>query len=397
MRLGYFTTYLRHNKRRAALSMLGVAIGVFALVLTSGIAQAMAQQVRDELGKLGSDLILVSSAEIKSVGMRRLSGRSYTTLTREDAEAVLQTIPGVLAVAPLHYSLKAPVKGSLGSTTVSLSGITPIYEQLSDNHPACGRYIQEDDDKRLAQVALLGSEIAKQLFGHDCPVGQIVYLYGYTPYRVVGVLEPRGSVGSESYDERVYVPLSTLQRRLANITHIDGFLVLPDVTRGKMVLHEVESLLLHRHQKRDFSVVRYEEVAATSAEALDIVGRLSLIVSGIAFGVGALGILAILTLSVYERLVEIGLRRAVGATKRAIFLQFVGEALMLSVGGLVIGLMVSLTILVVVEVMASWPLVIPWGAVASSLLLSVGVGVVAGLYPAWRAIEVEARQILQSE
>jgi putative ABC transport system permease protein len=307
-------SYSRENKKRMLLSVIGVAIGVFSLTLMMGITGAMRQEVLRALGNLGADVIIVIPGEVKNLGGRTIQLSFYPTLTLDDAEAIRSKCPSVVTVAP--YKKVSPVVHSGGkSINAETFGLTPEYEAIADYHPVCGRFLNWDDLEEIAQVAVIGADVAEDLYGELCPVGKMIYLFN-APYKIVGVMERRGTdISGENLDVRVYIPITSAMKRISNVDYIDGIYVLP-LSSGHVeeAEEEVRSLLLKRHGKEDFTVSRYEDVVNTRKQAMEIFSKLAIIVAVIAFSVGALGILAVMTLSVYERLVEIGIRRTFGAT-----------------------------------------------------------------------------------
>ncbi len=397
MRLRSIVPYFKENKKRTLLSITGIAIGVFSLTLMMGITGAMKQRVLKALGKMGAYVVVVIPGEVKNLGGRTVQLSFYPTLTLKDAELIKEKCPNVLYVSPykkvspnIHYGgkyLKADVYG-----------VSPEYEKITDFHPVCGRFITEEDVKSIAQKAVIGYKVAVELFNEECPVGKTVYLYN-APYKVVGVMEKRGTdLSGEDLDNRIFIPITSAVKRISNVDYVDGIYFLPvSPEKLKEAEEEVKSLLLKRHGKKDFTVSRYEDVANTQKQAMEIFTRLSIVVSSIAFGVGALGILAVMILSVYERLVEIGIRRAFGARKSDIFIQFLTEASLLSFTGGFLGAFISSAIVVAISSLSGWGTYFPVKGLAVSLILSVLIGIISGVYPALRAVSFNPREILKEE
>ena len=395
MRLKSLISYFRENKKRLILSVLGVAIGVFSLSLMVGITEAMEKRVERVMGKMGSRVLVILPGEVKNLGGRTIQLSFYPTLTVKDAKAIEQKCPDVKAVSPfkkvspnVHYGGKR--------IAAEVFGVWPSYPEIADYKPLCGRFLRREEEEEMAQRAVLGYEVAKKLYGSECPVGKVIYLYN-APYRIVGVMEKRGTdLSGENLDDRVYIPLSSAVRRISNVDYVDGIYVLPvEGAKVEEVKREIEELLLKRHGKKDFSVNRFEDLVNTQKQAMEIFSRLSLIVSLIAFGVGALGILGVMTLSVYERLVEIGVKRTFGATKREIALQFLVEATLLSLVGGSGGALLSTFIVVAISSLAGWGVFIPVKGALISLGLATAVGIIAGVYPALRASSFEPKEILK--
>ncbi|WP_457569656.1 ABC transporter permease [Desulfurobacterium sp.] len=387
--------YFGSNKKRTVLAVIGVAIGVFSLVLMMGITGAMKNKVNEYLGDLGSQVFVVIPGEVKNLGGRLLQVKFFPTLTLKDAKAIKERCVLVKETSPIK-EVYPPVHANGKFSTPKVLGVDENYAEITSSYPAAGRFITKDDVKEFRQVAVIGVEVAQDLFGEKYPVGKTLYLYN-APYKIIGVLPQKGTdISGENLDNRVLVPISCAVRRLENVDYIDGIYVLP--VSEKVVneaMKEVASLLKKRHKKKDFSISRYEDLVNTQKEAMEIFSVLSVTVATIAFSVGALGILAVMTLSVYERLVEIGIRRAFGATKLDIFKQFLLEATILSLTGSVSGAVIATGLVNIIAKIAKWQPYIPIKGIFISIALSIIVGLIAGVYPAMRATSFEPKEILK--
>ncbi|RUM42842.1 MAG: hypothetical protein DSY35_04610 [Desulfurobacterium sp.] len=387
-------SYVKENKKRILLSVVGVAIGVFSLTLMMGITGAMKREVLRALGNLGALVLVVVPGDIKNLGGRTLQVSFYPTLTVSDAEAIRDKCPSVSLVSP-YKKVNPSVHYGGKYISASVFGLTPEYEKIAGYKVLCGRFLNKDDVEGIKQVAVIGYEVAKELYGEACPVGKTVYLF-YAPYKIVGVMERRGTdISGENLDTRVYIPLTSALRRISNVDYLDGIYLLPLPSKVEEAEKEVESLLLQRHGTKDFTVSRYEDIVNTRKQAMEIFSRLSIIVSVIAFGVGALGILAVMTLSVYERLVEIGVRRAFGATRWDIFKQFLFESAFLSVSGALFGVLFAVLFVFLISRFAGWPFYLPVKGALISFSLSVLIGLLSGVYPALRATSFEPKEVLK--
>ncbi len=395
--MGALLAYARENKKRFLLSLIGVSIGVFVLTLMLGITNAMKLKVERVIGKMGSYVLVVLPGEVKNLGGRTIQLSFYPTLTLTDAEAIREKCPDVSAVSPfkkvspnVHYGGK--------SISASVRGVSPDYLKISGHLLLCGRFLTGSDVKNISQVAVLGFDVARKLYGKTCPVGKTIYLFN-APYRIVGVMEKIGTdLSGENLDDRVYIPITSAVKRISNVDYIDGIYVLPvSLESFKAAKEEVYSLLLKRHGKKDFSVNSYADLVNTQKQAMEIFTKLSIIVSVISFGVGALGILAVMTLSVYERLVEIGVRRAFGAPRSAIFFQFLFESAFLSLTGASAGVVLAVIVVSSISVFAAWPVYFPLKEAVFSFILSFLIGLFSGIYPAVRALSFEPREILNEE
>ena len=395
MKLKSLVSYFKENKKRLILSILGIAIGVFSLSLMMGITQAMKLKVERAIGKLGSRVLVILPGEVKNLGGRTVQLSFYPTLKVKDAEEIKEKCPDVEEVSP--YKKVSPNVHYMGKRiTAEVYGVWPSYSKIADYKPICGRFLNKEDNEGIAQRAVLGYEVAKKLYGEECPVGKVIYLFN-APYRIVGVMEKRGTdLSGENLDERVYIPLSSAVKRISNVDYVDGIYLLPsEGAEIEKVKREVEEFLIKRHGKKDFSVNKFEDLINTQKQAMEIFSKLSLIVSSISFGVGALGILGVMTLSVYERLVEIGVKRTFGATRLEIALQFLIESAVLSLIGGIGGALLSSLIVLAVSTFAGWGTFVPLRGALISLLLAGLVGTISGVYPALRASSFDPKEILK--
>jgi len=355
----------------------------------------MKKRVEAIIGKLGSSVLVVLPGEVKNLGGRTIQLSFYPTLKISDAEAIEEKCPDVLYVSPykkvspnVHYGGK--------SYSASVYGVWPEYREISNLELLCGRFLTEEDISEISQRAVLGYGVAKELYGNSCPVGKVIYLYN-APYKIVGVLKKKGTdLSGENLDDRIYIPITSAVKRISNVDYIDGIYILPNSPKvTNTVKREVEGLLLKRHGKRDFSVNRYEDLVDTRKQAMEIFKKLSLIVAFISFGIGSLGILAVLTLSVYERFIEIGIKRAFGASKYSIFFQFLLEATFLSFFGALFGALFSSLMVLGITKLAHWPSYFPFKESLFSLTLSFLLGLFSGVYPAVRALSVNPIDVLK--
>ncbi len=385
-------SYFLHNKKRTSLSLIGIALGVFSLVFMMSITGAMKVELLKALGKMGDKAVVVLPGDVKNFGGRTMQISFYTTLTLKDAKSIKSKCPMVSLVSPFKkVTPSVHANGIFEPATVY--GVSPLYWKIAGIDMRCGRFIQKKDVDNISEVAVIGSDVAEDLFNSSCPVGKTIYLYD-APYRIVGVVDKMGTdVSGENLDEMIYIPISSAVKRISNVDYIDGIYILP--INVKKAIKEVNSLLLKLHGKRDFSVSRYEDVVNTKKEALAIFSKLSITVSAVAFSVGALGIFALMMLSIYERLIEIGIRRSFGATRRNIFSQFLIESASISMFGAFIGITLAEVLSLVVCLVAKWSFYIPYTGILISILLSVVIGILSGVYPAVKATAMDTKDILK--
>jgi len=387
--------YFKVERRRTMVAILGIAIGATSLVLMDTISGAMKKKVEAELGRLGALLIMVVPGDVRAVGQRRFQFSRYTTLKLEDVEYIRQKVPFVEGGSAVKKKALS-VKNRMNESHLTVTGVETDYFRLLDYRLAQGRLFVKKDIERMRKVVVIGSKIPEKFFPTgESPVGKTLNL-GSTPFKVVGVLEKRGSFSDEDFDETLFIPLSTQMRVIENLDFLDGA-VFQATSRDELprAIRDIRSLLIERHGKEDFTINTYQEVQGTASKTLRLFSVLSRIVAFVAFCVGTLGILAVMSLSIYERLLEIAIKRVVGARKVDIFLQFLAESMVLSIVGSVAGVVFSIIIGLLVQLVAKWPFFIPLQTIAISIGLSAMTGIAAGVYPAIKALEFEPRKILK--
>jgi len=388
------------NKLRSILTMLGMIIGVGAVIVLMSVGQGLQNYITSTFEEMGSNLLFVTPANPDAPGIAAMApGMAPASLTMDDAEA-MRDIRSVIAVNPTNESFIRLIAGN-ESVSVVIEGTTPEFQQLYDFEIASGRYISEVDIARRDTVVVLGSKTAEDLFDSDDPVGQQVKMRDKR-FTVIGVLEPRGmSSFGISWDEMVITPITTFQTRLFPQTTSSGedavqSIIIQAASAELMdeITEDIETLLRKRHrisadEDNDFAVMSLEQMLGifeTITLALTVFLGL---IGGISLLVGSIGIMNIMLVSVTERTREIGLRKAIGAKRRDILLQFLLEAAMLSLAGGAIGLIgawlvaqgISLIDLGGFQIKA----VVSPLIVIVAVLVSVFIGLASGIYPAMRA------------
>jgi len=396
---------LSANKLRTGLTMLGIVIGVAAVISMTAIGQGASSSITSSIESMGSNLIYVS---------RAWENANPQALTMADAEAIIESggAPSVLAVAP-SVSTSRTVVYSDDSISTTVMGVTPDYESVRNTSVSSGRFISDEDIDANSTVAVLGSDVVEELFGSEIGViGQKIRISNML-YEVVGILETTGSssMGS-SGDNQIIVPITTALSRLVARSNANDEVDMISVSATDSesidsAISEITSLLRSRHdigsdEDDDFNIMSMESVteAATS-----ITGVLTVFLGGIAaisLLVGGIGIMNIMLVSVIERTKEIGLRKAVGAKNNDILMQFMVESLIIGLVGGILGVVLGWGLTLVIKniaAAASYDLTpaITLGSVLIAVLFSVGVGVVFGIYPANRASKLEPVEALRSE
>ncbi len=393
---------VRH-RGRSSLTALGIAIGIAAVVWVVALGRAGSERTEEELRKLGENLVWVEAGSRNVNGVR--SGSHGTqTLTMDDAEAILRDVPLIRSVSPQVDGSFLVVNGDRNWTT-RYRGVAPSYLSIKRWEIARGNAFTDDDVDRAANVALIGRTVREQLFGEDDPVGQDVRV-GVHVFTVVGVLVGKGqSADGRDQDDFVMVPYTTAEKKLRG----GGFVWLDDITCSAVsqdavntAIRQTTSLLRQRHrigdgQDDDFNIRRPEEVIKAQLEASRTFEVLLISIASVALLVGGIGVMNVMLASVAERTSEIGLRLAVGAPEWAVQLQFLAEAVVLSLFGGLGGVAVSFGGSFALERILAWPITIPLQAVLLAVAFSVGVGVFFGFYPAWRAARLDPIQALRGD
>ena len=399
------------NKLRASLTMLGIIIGVAAVLTTMGIGSGAAASITSQIESQGTNLLTISAGSSRGGGGGATSGNSATTtLTMGDAETLANRTlhPELAMVAPEYSSSTTFVNGDLDSTQ-QVIGTTPIYATVRNLTVENGRFFTQEEVDNSSAVIVLGSTLASDLFENTDPVGQTVRVANQ-PFQVIGVLKSSGGAGFGSNDNRAFAPISVAQGRLFNAPRYRGTYTISSMSikgtdKNQMDLAQtrIEQTLRLRHglgeeDANDFTISNQASLLET---ANSIAATLSLFlgaIGGISLLVGGIGIMNIMLVSVTERTREIGLRKALGAHDNDILLQFVIEALVLCTLGGLIGIGISYGISAIVAASGiSFQVVISANALLLALGVSSGSGLIFGLYPAIRATRLDPIEALRYE
>ncbi|RWB73539.1 MAG: FtsX-like permease family protein [Mesorhizobium sp.] len=397
---------LRAHHLRSSLTMLGIVIGVAAVVVMIAVGIGARDRIAAQIRSLGANLIMVTPGSAR-MGSVRLGSGAAPQLSEEDALAIRSEIPGVIVAAPLLHAREQLTVGSLNWQGV-LRGVTPGYFTAREWRVIAGREMTSDDDRRAANVVLLGTTMREKLFGEAGAVGSAIRIRG-APFTVIGLLERKGqSVWGEDQDDVALVPLKTARRQFVGISRANPALVhnitvkFADGLSAEDVMAAMRDLLWQRHRLRagqedSFMISNLAEAADIEGATTRVVSLLLSAVASVSLVVGGIGIMNIMLVTVTERTREIGLRLAVGARRRDILVQFVVEAITLASLGGMLGALVGIASAIGIGAFARWPIVIDLSSVLLAVSFAAGVGVFFGYYPARKAARLQPSDALRAE
>jgi putative ABC transport system permease protein len=388
---------LRRNKMRSLLTMLGIIIGVGAVIGSVSLTTGATKQVEDQVASLGENVITVFSGNFTSGAMRGGWG-SAPTLTVADALAIAQ-LPHVLAVSP-EVRDRAQILANGLNWNTQVMGESPDYPQILNRSIASGSMFSDQDVRSLAKSAIVGKTVVDQLFPNENPLGQTLRIRSI-PFQIVGVLTPKGfNLFGQDQDDIVVVPYTSHMHRITTRTFLNDILV--EASSDKTInqaQNEVTDLLTtqHRSKEPDFTVRNQADLMDRVSSSSRIMGKLLAGVAAVSLIVGGIGIMNIMLVSVTERTREIGIRMAVGARAADILVQFLIEAVTLSVIGGSIGIAGGMTFSWLIAYFQHWPTITPTVWIVVAFISSAFVGVFSGFYPAWKASKLDPIDALHYE
>ena len=392
---------LARNTMRSALTMLGIIIGVGAVIAMVAVGQGAKAQVEAQIASIGSNMLMVFPGSTTQAGVRGGSG-TVTTLTNDDALAIQKELSSVRLAAPSLRTVAQVVSANQNWST-AVTGSTPEYFVVRDWSFSAGAPFTPSDLKGAAKTAVLGKTVADNLFGSQDPIWQIIRIRN-VPFKVVGLLSPKGqSAMGQDQDDVVIIPLSTLQKRIMGVTNIQTIMVSANSPEETVTAQEeVQRLLRQRHrispgQDDDFTVRNMTDIAAAAEASSRVMTLLLGSIASVSLIVGGIGIMNIMLVSVTERTREIGIRMAVGARGRDILLQFLVEAVVLSLAGGILGVILGVASSQLISAFVHWPTIISPGSILLATFFSIAIGVFFGLYPARRAASLHPIEALRYE
>ncbi|SDA73129.1 ABC transporter permease [Sinorhizobium sp. NFACC03] len=397
---------LRSHPLRSSLTILGIVIGVAAVVVMIAVGSGAQERIESRIRSLGSNLISINAGSARMGGVRLGSGAA-PRLSEEDALAIGSELPGVIVAAPL---LHARVQFTIGADNWQgvLRGITPEYFAAREWRVIAGREMTPEDNKRATNVALLGTTMREKLFADKDPLGATIRIRD-VPFVVVGLLERKGqSVWGDDQDDVALVPLRTARRQFVGTSRANPSLVhnitvkFAERTSAEQTMLAIRELLWQRHRLRkgqedSFMVSNLAEAADVEGSAARVLSLLLSTVASVSLVVGGIGIMNIMLVTVTERTREIGIRLAVGARRRDILAQFLIEAATLSLFGGILGVFLGIAAATAIGTFAGWPIIFDLSPVLLAIGFAAAVGVVFGYYPARLAARLLPIDALRSE
>jgi putative ABC transport system permease protein len=392
---------LARNKMRSALTMLGIIIGVGAVIAVVSIGQGAQAMVQQGIQAMGTNVVFIAAGSGRPGGARVGYG-GVKTLTVDDMNAILREIPLIKEAAPAVNTRRQVVYGSQNWST-SVSGTTPNFFDIRNWSIQAGSVFSDEEVDLAANVCVIGTTVARNLFLDENPVGKTMRI-GNLPFRVDGVLESKGqNVIGQDQDDAIYAPYTTVQRKISGITwvqYISASAISPVASVAAVA--PITSLLRERHRIRtgdddDFFVRTQSEVADLMNQTQSVMTMLLGGIASVSLLVGGIGIMNIMLVSVTERTREIGVRMAVGATESDVQRQFLVEAVTLSMMGGVIGILFGLIGSALISNFLSWPTLVSVKAIVTAAIFSAAVGIFFGYYPARKAAQLDPIEALRHE
>jgi putative ABC transport system permease protein len=395
-------TLLTH-KLRTFLALVGITIGVAAVIIMIAIGKGAQSEVLNQIEEMGTNLIIVNAGRVNIFAGRKRQVSYATTLTLKDSKAISSECPSVTLTAPAQ-SKKLQVKYGNVSTNTMIIGTTCDFQKIRNFSIGGGSFFSEMENKAALRVAVIGNKVQVNLFDGDDPIGEIIRV-GKTPFEVIGVLESKG-VNAEGVDEddQIIIPINTALRRVFNLDYINTvYAQVKDIELMDKAEAEIRDLLRERHRLEkkaksdDFTIQNQADVLEAQQEATAAFTMLIAGIAAISLMVGGIGILAIMLITIKERTNEIGLRMAVGARPKDIMVQFLSEASILGFSGGFFGMVIGIIGTIIVAITTEWHTVISLQSIFLSIGFSLSVGLFFGVYPAKKAAMLDPIDALRAE
>ncbi|HEY8312616.1 MAG TPA: ABC transporter permease [Candidatus Baltobacteraceae bacterium] len=392
---------LLRNRSRSMLTMLGIIIGVAAVIVTVAIGAGARISVEQQINALGSNLLVIQPGSVTQSGARSGFGGA-STLTPADGLAIAK-LPGVAAVSP-NVTVRAQAVAAGNNWQTTISGVAPTYTFVRTWPLQSGTFFTESDVQSANKVAVLGQTVVANLFPDgSSPLGKTILVKG-VPFTVIGTLSSLGQSGmGQDQDDTILVPYTSAMERLTGLSTVNSLMAsAKDAQSVAPVQSEIESLLDQRHRitapnPPDFQVRNLQDVAQAASSTGNVLELLLAGVAAVSLIVGGIGIMNIMMVSVTERTREIGLRMSLGARGKTILRQFLSESILLSTAGGIIGVVGGTLATLAIALLAKWPMVVPASSVLSAVFFSAMVGIFFGYYPARKAANLNPIEALRFE
>ena len=394
---------LAAHKLRTALSVLGIVVGVAAVVVIVSVGKGAEKRILDQIRDMGTNLLTVSAGQTSLVAGRQRQMTIVVTLVPADAEAIAKECPSIALAAPATGN-KLAVRWEDQNASTNVLGMTQEGFAVRNFALASGRFFETEENHASRRVAVLGPTVVENLLGKADPIGQTIRVGRRgVPFEVIGVTQPKGvDTNGHDQDDIIIVPLGAAMRRLMNVIYVQTIYV--QAKRSDLLdsaEREIREVLRRRHRlegkRDDFTIQNQATLIEGEKETAQSMTLLVGSVAGISLLVGGVGILAVMLISVRERVQEIGLRRAVGACRRDIRNQFLLESAMLAGLGGLTGVLAGIAATLTASAFGSWDAVVSWESAGIAFAFSVTLGIVFGLYPAIRAASLEPIEALRAE
>lgn len=392
---------LAAHKLRTFLSVIGIVVGVAAVVVMVAAGRGAEQNILNRIRSMGVDLIAVNAGQTQIIAGRQRQLSTVKTLVPEDAAAILDECPAVALAAPVQTK-KSTIRWEDQTANTTVLGMAPAGFAIRNLMVEEGRTFSDQDERALMRVAVIGGTVATNLFGGGDALGQQIRI-GRVPFEVIGLMVPKGlDANGADQDDVIIIPLRTAMRRVLNVTYLQSIYVQAKNSGSlERAEREIQTVLRERHRlgvkPDDFTIQNQATLLATERGTSRSLTALIGSVAGISLFVGGVGILAVMLISVRERTTEIGLRRALGATRQGIRIQFLLEAVLLAGTGGGLGVLLGAGSAWALSALTRWPTLISWPSAIVALVFSGVLGMFFGIYPAARAASLEPIQALRAE
>ncbi|MGK5087436.1 ABC transporter permease [Bdellovibrionota bacterium FG-2] len=389
------------NKIRTGLSMLGILIGVAAVVAMLALGRGAQKAIEQQLASLGSNLLVLRSGGVRVGGVSQGAG-AIARLTVEDAQEIRDKIPGVRQTAPTSNG-RGQITFLNKNWSTQVSGVSTAYAQMHASEPEIGRFFSDDENQKRQRVAVIGKTLVRELFGEQNPIGEMIKINKIN-FQVIGILPEKGATGFRDQDDILLIPVLTAMHRVFGKTYVDSIdIEALTATDIDSVQDTTMELMRSRHkipvsQTEDaFQIRNMADIQAALSESSKTMGALLASIAAISLLVGGIGIMNIMLVSVTERTREIGLRKAIGARRWDILSQFLAESVVISAIGGLIGILLGWAITVILSKVAGWTTSISPMSVIVSFFFSASIGIIFGIYPARKASRLRPIDALRYE